>query len=118
MATSGAVVTIRWPTSSTSASRVRTRPKASWVELFPEVTGPVDEVGIGSRGRGTGAGLLISKPARAQSFPAGLSGSMRSHSVSGVSPVAVRRSSICSGLSMAEWLRGLPAMGSPQPLTV
>ena len=48
----------------------------------------------------------------------GDAGSRRSHSVSAVRPCAARSASTCSVLSSAEWLRGLPAIGSPQPLTV
>jgi putative NADH-flavin reductase len=45
-------------------------------------------------------------------------GSMRSHSVSRVRPTQSRSWSMCSADSRAEWLRGLPAIGRPQPLTV
>ena len=51
-------------------------------------------------------------------IPAAVEASNRSHSVAGVRPSPARISPICSGVSSAEWLRGLPAIGSPQPLTV
>ena len=50
--------------------------------------------------------------------PGRVIGSKRSHSVSPVSPSRARISSTWVVLSSAEWLRGLPAIGRPQPLTV
>ena len=44
--------------------------------------------------------------------------SKRSHSSSSVRFTARRKSSICSAVSNAEWLRGWPAIGRPHPLIV
>ena len=41
-----------------------------------------------------------------------------SHSLLGISPIFARSTLICSVLICAEWLRGSPAIGRPQPLTV
>ncbi len=56
--TSGAVVTSRSPTPSTSPRLARTRPNASWVEVDPRETAGRDAAGIGRSGRGVGSALL------------------------------------------------------------
>ena len=111
--TSGATVTIRSPTPATSASRVSTRPNASWLDTRPDDTTFDAVVGMGSRGRGVEGTLLIREPTSAHRASAAEPGSNRSHSVASVNPVAARRASICASDSSAEWLSGSPAIGNP-----
>ncbi len=117
VATSGADMT-RYGARAWSRDRLtRVRPNTSWVETGLLLVVPVEA------GTATGAAGVRGSRCRASrrwlhKIPGAVEASNRSHSVAGVRPSPVRNSSICWVVSRAEWLRGLPAIGRPQPLTV
>ena len=104
-------------TPSSRDRPTRIRPSASWVEIGLPGRRPV-ESGTGGAGElRRGARARCSRRA-ATHCPAVVIGSSRSHSVAMVRPSRSRIWSIWAVESSAEWLRGFPAMGRPQPLTV
>ena len=118
VATSGAVVT-RYGDTCRVAGQVDQHPAERLLggQGLPDLT----PVAVGDRQLEPLHGLPAAAPrarGQATSRPATLAGSNRSHSVCGVSRRLSRRAVTCSAVSSAAWLRGLPAVGSPHPLTV